>query len=169
MAYKLTERGEPVAFQLGALLVLSGYGRKPVDIPSDLGISPGTQFWSAVGVAKDLGYITEREKPVRGPNGTLWRRQALIYFTRSGVKPVSLLYAIWTASRRDHYLPTEYFVQVSELEIIRYINLLAHLDSDIQGLMSSLIGGEAPPPVSMPIPFRKNLQNLIDAGLLEQV
>ena len=157
MLYQLTERGKLVAYKVGGLLILSGYGQKPVDIsPSGpYGLSPSPETRSAINFAKDLGYITERGN--------------LIYFTRSGVRPVSLLYSIWQASLRDELEPTEHFVPVDDFDIIRSINVLEHLDNAMGGLVSSLAGLKAPPPVSVPMPFRKNLQNLIDTGLLIQV
>lgn len=154
MDYQLTERGKSVAYRVGGLLILSGYGQKPVDIspsgPHRLSAGPETR--TAINIAKESGYITERGD--------------LIYFNRSGVRPIALLYATWQASLRDELEPTEHFAPVNEFDIIRSINVLEHIDNAIGGLVSSLAGFRAPPPVSIPVPFRGNLQNLIDAGLL---
>lgn len=157
MIYQLTERGKSVAYRVGGLLILSGYGQKPVDISTSgpYHLSVGPEFRTAINIAKELGYITERGN--------------LIYFNRSGVRPVSLLYAIWQASVRDELEPTEHFVPVDGFDIIKSVNILEHIDIAIGGLVSSLAGLREPPPVSVPIPVRKNLQNLIDAGLLELV
>jgi len=162
--YRLTERGRQIAYRVGGLLILSRYGARPVDISpgGDLSTRPisngkpiGPQMMSAINFAKDLGYITQRGN--------------LIYFTRSGVRPVALLYAIWQASLRDELEPTEHFVPVSDFDILKSINILEHIDNAIGGLVSSLAGAKEPPPVSVPIPFRKNLQHLINAGLLVEV
>jgi hypothetical protein len=145
MMYELTKTGEGLAYRVGGLLIYSEYGQQAVDI-ADIFRSPGPEIQSVINLAEELGYITKTGN--------------LVSFTPDGVSSVALLYAIWAASIRNELEPTEHFVPVNEESIIMSLLRLERVINDVGSLFLATTR------VTGPIPSRKDLQRLIDEGLL---